>query len=164
MSHHRLAYLVFVRDDLGDESKIGRYPGELSALDSHLLTVLEGTEPTAHDEPLARALYNLREWLLQRRPTLAGMRRLVHAVREHLEATLWEAANRAQEVVPDPNSYVRTRPLTGGLSIVTELTEIVEGNNLPIEVREHTTILRLTEASHNIVCWANEINAAPSPT
>jgi 5-epi-alpha-selinene synthase len=148
---------LFIRDDLGDESGIGRHPEELSALDSHLLDVLEGVEPTARDEPLARALCNLKRRLQQMRPTAAGMRRLVRAVGEHLEATLWEAANRAREVVPDLDSYVRMRPLTGGLSIVTELTEIVEGNSLPVEVREHDTISRLTEASHNIVCWANDI-------
>lgn len=148
---------LFIRDDLGDESKIGRHPGALSALDSRLLDILEGAEPIARDEPLARALYDLRERLQQRRPTTAGMRRLVRAVDEHLEATLWEAANRARKVVPNLDTYVRMRPLTGGLSIVTELTEIVEENYLPVEVREHDTVSRLTEASHNIVCWANDI-------
>lgn len=148
---------LFIRDDLGDESMIGRRPGELSALDSRLLDVLEGAEPTVRDEYLTRALCDLRRRLRQVRPTATGMRRLVRAVGEHLEATLWEAANRAREVVPDLDSYVRMRPLTGGLSIVTELTEIVEGNYLPTEVRKHDTISRLTEASHDIVCWANDI-------
>lgn len=148
---------LFIRDDLGDESMIGRRPRELSALDSRFLNVLEGTKPTVRDEPLTHALCNLRGRLQQMSPTVAGMRRLVHAVGEHLEATLWEAANRAREVVPDLDSYVRMRPLTGGLSIVTELTEIVEGNHLPTEVRKHDKISRLTEASHDIVCWANDI-------
>ncbi len=148
---------LFVRDDLGDESGIGRHPGELSALDGRLLDVLEGAELTDREEPLARALYSLRKRLWEKVSTAVGMRRLVRIIDEHLEATLWEAANRARGVVPNLASYVRMRPLTGGLSIVTELTEIVEGNYLPVEVREHATIGRLTEASHNIVCWANDI-------
>ena len=148
---------LFVRDDLGDESRIGRHPEELSALDGRLLDVLEGAEPTDREEPLARALYDLRKRLREKGATAVGMRRLVRTAGEHLEATLWEAANRARRVVPDLTTYIRMRPLTGGLSIVTELTEIVEGNYLPVEVREHATVGRLTEASHNIVCWANDI-------
>ena len=148
---------LFVRDDLGDESRIGRRPKELSALDGRLLDVLEGAELTDLDEPLASALYDLKKRLWEKRPPEAGMRRLVRAIGEHLEATVWEATNRALEVVPDVASYVRMRPLTGGLSIVTELTEIVEGNYLPVEIREHATVGRLTKASHNTVCWANDI-------
>lgn len=148
---------LFIRDDLGDECRIGWHPGELSGLDSHLLDILEGAETTARDESLARALGELRDRLQQTGPSAAGMRRLIHAIDEHLEATLWEATNRARGVVPDLYSYLRMRPLTGGLSIVTELTEIVEGDYLPTEVRELDTISRLTEASHNIVCWANDL-------
>jgi 5-epi-alpha-selinene synthase len=85
------------------------------------------------------------------------MRRFVRIFRGHLEATLWEAANRARGLVPDLESYLRMRPLTGGLSIITELMEIIEGRHLPQEVREHPTVSRTTEASHNIVCWANDV-------
>ena len=148
---------LFIRDDLGDESRIGRHPGELSLLDSRLLDVLEGAEPTVRDEPLARALCDLRDRLPPTRTTTAGMRRLIHAVGEHLEATLWEAANRGRGAVPDLESYLRMRLLTGGLSIVTELTELVERSYLPTEIRELDVISRLTEASHNVVCWANDL-------
>ena len=159
-SSPRYAWL-FLRDDKGNESAEGRNPNRLSAADSRLLDTLEGAEPGEEDEPLAHALCDLRERVhgYLRANVLPGvwMRRLVRAVREHLEATLWEAANRARGSVPPLESYVRMCPLTGGLSIVTELVEIVEGSHLPAEVREQKTVRRMTEASHNITCWANDI-------
>ena len=152
---------LFLRDDKGDESEVGRHPNELSELDNRFLDVLAGGEPNVRDEPLVHALHDLR-WRLEERlrsNALSGvwMRRFVRTFRGHLEATLWEAANRARDVVPDLESYLRMRPLTGGLSIITELMEIIEGNHLPQEVREHGAVRRVTEASHNIVCWANDI-------
>lgn len=152
---------LFLQDDVRDESETGRRPEELSDLDGRFLAVLEGGEPEEGDAALVRALYDLRERLRERLSLrdLSGvwMRRFVRAVSGHLEATLWEAANRARGIVPDVESYVRMRPLTGGLSIVTELIEIVEGTHLPEEVRGHPTVGRMTDASHNVVCWANDV-------
>ena len=150
-----------MRDDKGDESEVGRHPNELSEVDNRFLDVLAGGEPKVFDEPLVHALYDLR-WRLEERLrsnalSEVWMRRFVRIFRGHLEATLWEAANRARDVVPDLESYLRMRPLTGGLSIITELMEIIEGSHLPQEVREHGAVRRVTEASHNVVCWANDI-------
>ncbi len=152
---------LFLRDDKGDESEIGRHPNELSAADNRFLDVLAGGEPDLRDEPLVYALHDLRERLDERRRSnaLSGiwMRRFIRTFRQHLEATLWEAANRSRGIVPDLESYLRMRPLTGGLSIITELMEIIEGNHIPQAIREHAAVRRVTEASHNIVCWANDI-------
>ncbi|MDP9476226.1 MAG: hypothetical protein M3R38_11200 [Actinomycetota bacterium] len=152
---------LFLQDDMRDEAEVGRHPGELSEVDARFLDLLEGAEPTDLDTPLARALHDLyrrlRSCLHENDLSDVWMRRLVRAVGEHLEATLWEAANRARGVAPDPETYVRMRPLTGGLSIVTELVEIVEGSHLPQEVRDHPAVRRLTDASHNVTCWANDV-------
>ena len=152
---------LFLRDDKGDESEVGRHPDELSEVDNRFLDILAGGEPKVFDEPLVHALHDLR-WRLEERLrsnalSEVWMRRFVRIFRGHLEATLWEAANRARDVVPDLESYLRMRPLTGGLSIITELMEIIEGSHLPQEVREHGAVRRVTEASHNVVCWANDI-------
>ena len=152
---------LFLQDDMRDEAEVGRRPGELSEIDARFLDLLEGGEPTPLDIPLARALHDLscrlRAHLRENDISEVWMRRLVRAVGEHLEATLWEAANRARGTAPAPEAYVRMRPLTGGLSIVTELVEIVEGIHLPQDVRDHPTVRRLTDASHNVVCWANDV-------
>jgi 5-epi-alpha-selinene synthase len=152
---------LFLQDDMRDESETGKRPDELSSIDDRFLDILEGAELGILDEPLTCALHDLRERLGERlRVNVLSdvwMRRFVRTVRGHLEATLWEATNRRRLIVPELDSYVRMRPMTGGLSIVTELVEIVEGVHLPAEVREHRTVVRLTEASHNVVCWANDI-------
>lgn len=152
---------LFLQDDMRDEAEVGRRPGELSEVDARFLDLLEGTEPTPLDIPLAWALHDLsrrlRARLHENGLSDVWMRRLVRAVGEHLEATLWEAANRARGTAPSPEAYVRMRPLTGGLSIVTELVEIVEGTHLPQEVRDHPAVRHLTDASHNVTCWANDV-------
>lgn len=152
---------LFLRDDKGDESEAADRPYELSTADNHLLDVLEGAQAASSEDPLAHALYDLRGRLVaclrENALPVAWMRRFVRVVREHLEATLWEASNRARGIPPDVATYVRMRPLTGGLAIITELVEIIEGRHLPIELREHDAVRRLTTASHNIVCWANDV-------
>lgn len=152
---------LFFRDDVGDATEASERPDELSAADGRSLAVLEGAKPAGTDGPLVHALADLkgrlREYLRANHLSEVWMRRFVRAVRTHLEATLWEAANRSRGAVPDLPSYVRMRPLTGGLFIVTELTEIIEGVHLPREMREHRAVRRLSEASHNVACWANDL-------
>lgn len=152
---------LFLQDDMRDDAEVGKRPGELSEIDARFLDLLEGAEPMGLDTPLGRALHDLsrRLHVRLRENGLSDvwMRRLVRAVEEHLESTLWEAANRARGEAPDPETYVRMRPLTGGLSIVTELVGIVEGTDLPQDVRDHPTVQRLTDASHNVTCWANDV-------
>lgn len=152
---------LFLHDDVRDEAEVGRRPGELSEVDARFLDLLEGAEPTEQDAPLAQALHDLsrrlRARLRQNGLSDVWMRRFVRVVEEHLDATLWEAANRARGTAPDLKTYVRMRPLTGGLSIVDELVEIVEGTHLPQEVRDQASVRRLTDASHNVTCWANDV-------
>lgn len=151
----------FLQDDMEDESEVGRRPGELSEVDNRLLDILEGDAPDHRDERLTHAFYDLRGRLEERLRAQAlattWMRRFVRSVREHLDSTLWEAANRARGTVPDLESYIRMRPLTGGMVVATELTGIVEGTYLSQDVRGHPTVARITEASYNAVCWANDI-------
>lgn len=152
---------LFILDDLRDDSEFNRDPEKLSIMDNRFLDILEGKIPNNRDDPLVLALHNLRERLYEH-VGLKGlsnvwMRRFTRTIRESFEASLWEASNRARGTAPGVESYVRMRPLTGGLSIITGLTEIIEGDHLPHEVREHPMVRRLTDASHNIVCWANDI-------
>lgn len=152
---------LFIRDDEGDDTEMSEQPDKLSTADARLLEVLEGAEPTGEDRSLVHGLRHLRDRLLwylhSNNLSRAWMRRFVRTVRAHLEATLWEASNRSQGIVPDVESYVRMRPLTGGLQIVTELVEIVEGEHVPAQVREHEVVAAMTRASHNVCCWVNDL-------
>jgi 5-epi-alpha-selinene synthase len=152
---------LFVLDDVRDDSEVNIDPKRLSVMDNRFLDILEGKIPYDRDTPLVLALHNLRtrlcEYLEARGLSDVWLRRFIRTIKDSFEVSLWEAANRAKGITPGIGSYLRMRRVAGGLSIITELTDIIEGNHLPHEVREHPMVRRLTDASHNVVCWANDI-------
>ncbi len=148
---------MFLQDDHRDESEAGRRPGCLFDEERRSLEVLGGDEPTRRDELSIHALRDLRDRLDSRAPSPAWMRRFVHSVESHFDSTTWEATNRAGGIVPDPDAYVRLRPLTAGLEIDDELIEFAGEARLFGGAREHPTVRRLTVASHRVVCWANDL-------
>lgn len=148
---------MFLQDDLRDESEVGHSPDRLSDSDRRSLAVLEGDEPSGSDGPVVHAVCDLRERFASIAPGPMWMRRFTRAIRSYLEATVWEASNRARGVVPDPEAYLRMRPLTGGLDIDEELIGLSEDARLPRWVLDDRSVKRLTEASFNVVCWSNDI-------
>ncbi len=148
---------MFLQDDLRDESEIGRSPDRLSDSDRRSLDILEGDEPAMSDGPVVCAVHDLRERFESRAPGPMWMRRFTRAIRNYLEATVWEASNRASGIVPDPEAYLRMRPLTGGLDIDEELIGLSEEARLPRWILDERSVKRLTEASFNVVCWSNDI-------
>jgi 5-epi-alpha-selinene synthase len=147
---------MFFRDDQCDESAIGRYPERLTTINTRFLEILGGAPKTDLDGPLAHALHDLRE-RIERQVTPTWLRRFTRTVKEYFASTVWEATNRARNFTPDVATYIRMRPLTGGLAIDTEFIEIVEQTHLPPEVRSHPVVRALTTASNNVVCWANDL-------
>ena len=147
---------MFLRDDRCDESEIGEHPESLVPDDIRFLEILKGAEPTEHDEPMAQAMYDLRLRLFPR-ASAAWIRRFVRTVKEHFQSSLWEAANRARGIVPDIETYLRMRRITGGILVDLDLIEVIEGLRLPFEVREHHTVRALARTSNNVACWANDL-------
>jgi 5-epi-alpha-selinene synthase len=148
---------MFLQDDLRDESEVGRSPGRLSEGDRRSLDVLEGDDPAHSDGPVVHAMGDLRERFASVAPGPLWMRRFTRAIRNYLDATIWEASNRARGIVPDPESYLRMRPLTGGLDIDEELIGLSDDARLPRHVLDDPSVKRLTRASMNVVCWSNDI-------
>ena len=147
---------MFFQDDLRDESEIGKHPDQLAAMDARFLEILKGKEPMDRDGALGLALWDLQR-RLRARVTVTWMRRFIRSVAEYFDATVWEATNRARGTTPDVVTYIRVRPLTSGLKIDTQFIEISHGIHLPSEVRADPVVSRLTLASNNAVCWANDI-------
>lgn len=148
---------MFLRDDQRDESKLGRDPVQLSAMNSKYLEVLSGAAPAVEEDPLAYALWDLRERLQAKAPTGTWMRRFVRSVRDHFDSTVWEASNRLEGLTPNLEAYTRMRPITGGMEVDTQFIGLAEHAHLPPEVRQHHNVRSLVEASHKVVCWANDI-------
>ncbi len=90
-------------------------------------------------------------------PTGIWMRRFTRSVAEHFASTVWEPTDRSRGLMPDLKSYVRTRPITGGLFAGTEVIGITERTHVPPEVREHPDVGALLRASNNVVRWANDL-------
>lgn len=148
---------MFLQDDHRDELEVGQHPGRLFHEDRRSLEVLGGDGPSAQDSPSVHALCDLRDRLVFRMPGPTWMRRFVRSVENHFDATVWEATNRAQSIVPDPDTYLRMRPLTSGLAIDDELIELAGEARLFGGAREHPTVKRLSLSSQKVVCWANDL-------
>jgi len=147
---------LFIRDDQCDESRLGKDPVLLARVHEELLQVLNGRLPNSRDPALAHALYDLRVRMLDKASS-GWMCRFVQSVVEYFESSVWEAQNRAYSIIPDTDTYILMRPYTGGLYTDIELIDITEGIHLPLHVRKHTSIKRLTLMANNVVCWSNDI-------
>jgi len=147
---------MFFWDDQRDETEIGKQPSLLAARNVSFLEILTGSGHPEGD-PLAHALRDLWERMLAKATTEAWMRRFVGSIEEHFASTVWEATNRSLGVTPDMDSYVRMRPVTGGLNIDTQFIEIAEHAYPSPRVWGDDTVRRIVLASNNAVCWANDI-------
>lgn len=148
---------MFLQDDFRDESEAGRSPDRLSVGDRRSLDVLEGDEPAHGDDPVVHAMRDLRERFAEVAPGPLWMRRFTRSIRNYFDATVWEASNRARSVVPDPEPYIRMRPLTGGLDIDEELIGLSDDSRPPRRVLDNPAVKRMTRASMNVVCWSNDV-------
>mgnify|MGYP002336024624 CR=1 FL=1 len=148
---------MFIRDDQRDESDLGERPDLLAATNARFLEIMEGFKPAPEEVSLAHALWDLRQRVLAEAPAAAWVAQLIASIGEHFESTVWEATNRSRGVTPDMDSYIRMRPVTGGLNVDTQFIEIAERTHLPLEVRYHPVLQTLTRTSNNAVCWANDI-------
>lgn len=148
---------MFFRDDQRDESELGKQPELLAASNARFIEILEGSKPRGGEEALAQALWDLRSQVWDEALFGAWMGRFVGSVREHFDSTVWEANNRSRGTIPDIDSYIRMRPVTGGLNVDTQFIEIAEHARLPATVRANPVLQTLTRTSNNSVCWANDI-------
>lgn len=148
--------LMFLHDDRCDSSGIGKDPARLQRLAERLLSIFQGSPPRPEDEPLAYALADLRQRLVEHGGA-RWFRELTERVRDYLDALIWEATNRANGTVPDLDEYLYRRPVTAGLKIDAAFIEVMDGMQLPQVVRDHPAVQRLVELADRAVCWSNDI-------
>lgn len=144
---------MFFWDDQRDESELGRQPYRLADENMAFLKILAGCRPEEGAEPLSLALWDLQRRLVAKTPSGAWMDRFIRSVAEHFDSTVWEATNRVQGLTPDIETYIEMRPVTGGLYVDAEFTEIAEGIRLSEQLRKHPIV----QAANNVVCWANDL-------
>jgi 5-epi-alpha-selinene synthase len=146
---------LFVRDDQCDEGGISLDPVAMRALADHQIDVLAGQRQHRSDDALTAALVDLRERMLVRGGG-KWMARFVANVQDYFDAVVWETENRARRRVPDVNTYVRLRDLTGAVRTCFDIFELAVGP-LAIEARCDSRLARLMSLANRAICWSNDL-------
>jgi hypothetical protein len=147
---------LFMLDDQCDEGGIGRDPALLRAYFATLQAILRDPAGAPCVGPLALALRDVWGRMLAR-CTSAWRTRFLHDADAYFDACVWEAANRAQGIIPSVADYISYRPLTGALITDVDLIDLTEHIDMPDAIRLHPVVQGLTEMANNVVCWANDI-------
>ncbi len=155
---------LFVLDDRGDATGLGRSPTQMQALTDRLLDVLvsgPGTDATSpeNEDVLERALVDLRRRFLEHAPG-DWLPRFTAGCRDYFDALVWEAANRATARIPDVEEYVAMRRRSGAVACSMHVGEVTEGIHLPAELQAHPTVDALRVMANNVVCWQNDVLSA----
>ncbi len=147
---------LFIHDDCYcDDGGLGE--ASLELVHEGMLATLRGEHRPGADEPaLLHMLVDLRRRMLAWSDA-GWLARFVRSVDRYLQATRWEARNRALGVTPPLGAYVKLRGLTGAMDSVYDCIELGEHLHLDPAVREHSAIASLEQLAGNCVCWANDI-------
>jgi 5-epi-alpha-selinene synthase len=154
-----LTWMIFL-DDYYDISELGKNPVLLKCFHKRLLEILRGAEVTEQDKPFGYALIDLRERTLQRGNT-KWFNFFVQALQGFLDGCVQEAANRSKEILPDIDTYIILRRLTGGMEPLFELIEFCNHLNIPYSLRRNDTFKKLKMMTNNIICWCNDVYSTP---
>jgi 5-epi-alpha-selinene synthase len=146
----------FCQDDLYHETRIGRSADQLDSFHSQLLLILRGAVPSYGDAPLAHALYDLwQRW--SQLATPMWLNHFTYHISEFLVAMEWEATNRLYGAPPTLATYLRLRPVTGGLTIEQLIAELTEGVTFPSSVAAYPVWQHLRLLADHAVCWLNDL-------
>jgi 5-epi-alpha-selinene synthase len=145
---------LFLRDDVCDERDGGA--GDVSRRNESQIRVLAGYAAPAAGDAFELALADIRDRMI----AVGGaswMSRFVGNVQDYFEACAWEASNRARGVVPDLDTYVHMRDLTGAVRTCFDIYELVDGGPLPVEVRSAPAVREILTIGNRMICWSNDI-------
>lgn len=146
---------LFLRDDRCDEGGIAGDPAAMRALADHHIDILAGQRSSRTDEPLTLALADLRERMLGHGGG-KWLARFAANVQDYLDASVWEAENRASRRVPDVDTYTRLRDLTGAVKTCFDVFELIEGP-LAIDARSDPRLAKLMQLANRAICWSNDL-------
>jgi len=150
---------MFSQDDHHDESAVRADPRMLQAKHARFLGILRG-ESVRNDEPTVRALADLQQRLCHV-ASQEWMHMFMYKVGEYLNATVWEALNRAHGVVPSMATYTMLRPVTAGLELEHVLVNVIDQVTIPSAI-EHAALARhATQQADQAVCWGNDLVSLP---
>ncbi|MEH1865680.1 MAG: terpene synthase family protein [Nostoc sp.] len=147
---------AFIWDDQCDLSNLGRKPDILKYFHKRFLEILNGAELTSKDIPLAYALSDLRQRILQT-ASQEWFDYFVVRYEGYFDGCFQEAVNRAQEIAPDVDSYMLIRRSTLGGYVFLALMEFCNSLIIPDSLRNHKVMKELKLMAINILAWCNDI-------
>ncbi|MGI9049673.1 MAG: terpene synthase family protein, partial [Rubrobacteraceae bacterium] len=163
---------LLLRDDRWDATEDPKEWERLAGRDRAYLRLMRqglGKETAAHpageacaeDDGLYEALADLCT-RLRKRAFREGVpdpvdRRLVGVMKGFFFSSVRETAYQHRGDYPTVSEYVKMRSVTGGLDILTFVLAALDGVRLPKGLLDDPAIRRLTDASHNVCCWHNDL-------
>ena len=147
---------AFALDDIADESSTGERPLLLAELFERLDSVLTGAALRADATALELGLHDITQRLSQL-ASPAQNAAFVEGNYAYFGAMLWEANNRAADIVPNEELYDTFRPAAGAVPSFFALIEPLEDIVLAPEYRAHADIARIVELAGKIICWTNDV-------
>lgn len=158
---------LLLRDDRWDSTSGPAEWERLAELDRAYLRLMRG-RPLEADWYEREGLYGALADLLERlreRGRQEGLeclensvdRRLVAVMKEFFFSSVEEVSYQRRGRYPTLSEYVKLRSVTGGLDILTYVISALEGVRIPERLLQRPALERLTEASHNICCWHNDL-------
>ncbi|WP_081655112.1 terpene synthase family protein [Amycolatopsis orientalis] len=79
------------------------------------------------------------------------------AVESMLDSWVWEAANQAQNRIPDPIDYVEMRRRTFGSDLVTSVSRLANSRTVPPEIRRNRVIEALEDSAADYLWLVNDL-------
>ncbi len=146
-------------DDLCDEEYIGKNPSLLQVYYTRFVEILQGSELRNSDLAHAYALRDIRDRLLQIE-SVKWYDYFVQSIEGFFNGCVQEAANKAHRNVPDVDTYIRMRSLTGGMEHFLDLIDFCNHLIIPEFLRENDSLKQLRLMANNIASWCNDIFSA----
>ncbi|MEC3981789.1 terpene synthase family protein [Amycolatopsis sp. H20-H5] len=113
-----------------------------------------GTPPPVG--PIEKGLADL--WRRTAGPMSEPAREMFRKAVEDMTASwVWEAANQAQNRIPDPMDYVEMRRRTFGSDLTKSLTRLAHFDVVPAEIYHHRTMHELDTAAQDYACFLNDL-------
>ncbi len=151
-----LVTFFYLLDDQCD-TNVGKQPDSLRVVFSRFLDVMKQLSSiTADADPFLASLSDIWQRIHQRADSDL-IERFVNNLEGFFESYVWEAENRARNTVPSLDTYIKMRSLTSGFIWALDLGEVVEGINLPGQVRECDEVLKLASLGNHVCSWLNDI-------
>jgi len=151
---------LFIWDDHCDLSDFKNQPEALQVIHKRFLEIFTGAETTVQDIPLAHALSDIRQRMLQ----TYGKRYfhlLIPCLEDYFDGCVLQARNHSKLITPDIDAYVKTRRLSVAGDLVLAWVEYFNQLQIPNILRKHDIIEQINERAINILAWCNDIFSFP---